>query len=861
LSWARTHAAILAAACGALLCANAAAPTPALAKDGPAPKAKAEPGTLLVKFEQASGTKAKVEALGDTQAAKTANGVSVVRIQPGETVAAKVREYDRRPDVQYAEPNYIASADLASPNDPYFSSLWALSAIDAVAGWAIYPGQYTPFGGVVVAVDDTGIDYAHEDLGNGQVLIASGATCTSGSCVPSAARDDQYHGTHVAGTIGASANNGLGVTGLAYNSTLLPVKVLDSSGSGSYASVASGIYWSVAHGARVVNLSLGGTGYSTTLCDAVSSAVGAGTVVVAAAGNSSSNAPSYPAACPGAIGVAATDIDGSSASFSNWGSPNVFVSAPGVGIYSTVPDSEARPSSSYASLSGTSMAAPQVSGLAELLVSQDPLRTVAEVKRILALTSNKIGATLYPGLSYGADPYGICSCTWHPYYGYGQIDVHQALHVIDTWPNITLVSSLTGYVGDAVTITGWNFTGVTAVTLGSVNATYTVNSPTQITANVPAGTAYPQQRWRVTNANGTGVYDPLFTILRSSPVITSISSMSGHFGDAVTITGSNFAGVTAVTLGGVSATFTADSGTQITAHVPAGTPYDQQRWRVTNADGTGVYDPLFTILHEMPTITGVLPMSGHVGDAVTITGSNFTGATAVTLGGVNATYTVNSPTQITANVPAGTLYDQQRWRVTNADGTGVYDPLFTILHNSPLLTNISPLSGHVGDAVTITGANFTGVTAVTLGGVSATYTVNSPTQITANVPAGTLYDQQRWRVTNADGTGVYDPLFTIVHGSVPVLTNVSPMSGVIGSAVTITGANFTGATAVTLGGVSATYAVDSPTQITATVPAGTPYAQQRWRVTNADGTGVYDPLFTITNWTGMAVAAAFEHRG
>ena len=373
--------------------------------------------TILVKFEPAADGRAIIAAHGDRHVAETGTGVDVVGIARGSSVDAKVAAYARHSGVVYAEPNYVAQATLSAPNDPSFGAQWALAKIDAVNGWTAYPGAYTSTGGAPLAVADTGVQSSHPDL-SGRVQTSSGANCLTGACVANAAADDNGHGTHVAGIAGAATNNGVGVAGVAYSSPIIPVKVLDSSGSGPYASVASGIVWAAQKGAKAINLSLGGTGYSQTLCDAVSTATTTyGALVVAAAGNDGSSAPSYPAACPGAIGVAATDSNDGTPSWSNFGSPNVFVSAPGVSIYSTYP------TGTYATLSGTSMATPFVTGLAALLAGQSPSRTPANLKTILATTSDKVG-----GGSYGSDPYGTCGgCTWNASYGYGRINAARAL--------------------------------------------------------------------------------------------------------------------------------------------------------------------------------------------------------------------------------------------------------------------------------------------------------------------------------------------------------------------------------------------------------------------------------------------------
>jgi subtilisin family serine protease len=169
----------------------------------------------------------------------------------------------------------------------------------------------------------------------------------------------------------------------------------------------------------VINLSIGG-GYSQTICNAVSAAEQTyGALTIAAAGNESSSTPSAPAACPGAVGVAATDDLDAPASFSNYGSPDVFVSAPGVTIYSTLPGGI------YDWLSGTSMASPFVAGVAALRFGEHPESTPAEVRRVLAASSDKVG-----GVAYGSDPYNTCtSCTWQQSYGYGRVDVATALAI------------------------------------------------------------------------------------------------------------------------------------------------------------------------------------------------------------------------------------------------------------------------------------------------------------------------------------------------------------------------------------------------------------------------------------------------
>jgi len=384
-----------------------------------APQASAT-RTILVRFADPAGSRTKAAALGDEVVRQTVGRVAVVRLAPGESEAHALAAYNARRDVLYAEPNgFRRPFALGTPNDPGYTSQWALPEISAPAGWSLFPGSFSPAPGAKVGIVDTGVDAGHPDLAPN--LTSSGATCVGG-CVADNPTDIDGHGTHVAGIAAAAANNGLGVAGLAFSSPIVAVRVFhDDPTEGLIASdadVADGIVWTEQHGARVINLSLGAPAYSLTICNAIVTAINTyHVVVVAAAGNSGSSAATYPASCPGVIGVAATNSSDASAPFSNYGAPNVFVSAPGVSILSTYPGN------SYATMDGTSMASPYVTGLAALLLGAHPSASVGAVRQILAETSDKVG-----GVSYGADPYGTCAgCTWDPHFGYGRIDVQAAL--------------------------------------------------------------------------------------------------------------------------------------------------------------------------------------------------------------------------------------------------------------------------------------------------------------------------------------------------------------------------------------------------------------------------------------------------
>jgi len=260
------------------------------------------------------------------------------------------------------------------------------------------------------------------------------------------------------------------------------------------------------------------------------------------------------------------------------------------------------------------------------------------------------------------------------------------------------------------------------------------------------------------------------------------------------------------------------------------------------------------------TITSVSPMSGPAGSTVTITGTNFVNVSNVTFyDSPVPSWTVNSPTSITAVVPYGTP-SPGRWRVITPAGTAVYNSRFTIT-GAPTITSVSPMSGAVGGEIAITGSNFSNVTDVTFyDSPSPSWKLNSPTSITAVVPYGTP-SPGRWRVVNPAYTAVYNPTFSVT--GTPNITSVSPMNGPVGSTVTISGANFANVTRVTFYDYpSPSFTVNSPNSITAKVPAGTP-TPGRWRVVNPAYTAVYNSLFSIgsdttapTAPTGLAVTNA-----
>ncbi|MFE7837761.1 IPT/TIG domain-containing protein [Streptomyces sp. NPDC057474] len=290
--------------------------------------------------------------------------------------------------------------------------------------------------------------------------------------------------------------------------------------------------------------------------------------------------------------------------------------------------------------------------------------------------------------------------------------------------------------GTTVTVTGSNFTGATIVRFGAKPATsYTVDSPTQITAVTPSGIGTVNVT--VSTTQGTSVQVVLFTYV-TAPSLSGLSPNQGPVsgGTTVTLTGANLSGATAVQFGGVAAaSFTVNSSTQITAVAPTRAA-GAAAVTVTTPGGTS--NALTFTYIAAPSVTGVSPNQGPVsgGTTVTLTGANFSGATAVQFGGVAASsFTVDSSTQITAVAPAHAV-GAVAVTVTTPGGTS--NPAGYVYLDAPVLVSLVPDLGPTdgGTVVTLTGSDLAATTTVQFGAVSASFTVASPTQITTVVPTG-----------------------------------------------------------------------------------------------------------------------------
>lgn len=366
------------------------------------------PDEVIIKFDEKVSTETIRLLTGgeaDVVSEIDAIGVFVLSVPNGE-VDAVISDLSQQAGVVYAEPNYFVSSTEVIPNDPGWGNQYNMTAIRAPAGWALNTGAVW----VTIAILDTGVDLSHPDL---FVRILPGYDFVNNDNDP---QDDHGHGTHVATIAAASTNNGEGVAGVNWGANILPVKVLNSSATGTYANVAAGIVWAVDHGAQVINLSLGGPAPAFVLNDAVNYAYQRGVILVASTGNAGVPSVLYPAAYDPVIAVGATDNGNNLAGFSNYG-PEVDVVAPGVNIYSAFPGGW------YGYRSGTSMATPHVSGLAALLWGI-PGNGPARIRALIEATTLDLGS---PG--------------WDVFFGSGLIQMDAA--ILTALPTATPEATIT----------------------------------------------------------------------------------------------------------------------------------------------------------------------------------------------------------------------------------------------------------------------------------------------------------------------------------------------------------------------------------------------------------------------------------
>jgi len=715
------------------------------------------PGRILVKFRPGVSASAAL-ARHSLQELRYIAGldVHVLAVPPGQELSTVAR-LQADPAVEYAEPDYIAHA-LRTPNDPYYSYYqWNLRQINLPAAWDISTGSAD----VVIAVLDTGLDMEHPDLagkiwvnadeipgngwdddGNNRVDDVNGWDFVNNDNDP---QDDEGHGTHVAGIAAAATDNNTGVASVSWGSVIMPLKVLNTKGEGSYSIIAEAVYYAANNGAHIINLSLGGEGGDNTLRDAINYAYGKGCLIVAAAGNCGDDSASYPteycsqldpvfypAAYEHVVGVGATGDQDEQATYSNSGNYIDVVAPGGNPTSGWDPDPNHWIMSTYwrgagygdyVQVAGTSQAAPHVAGLAALLWSVDPSLTNDRVEQIIESTAVDLGD---PGRD--------------DQFGYGRIDALAALQAIATL-TVTAVSpsEVTNDAPITVSITGNGFhTGATAM----LTRTAVLSIPAQTVSGVSsttitctfdisgAATGY----WNVSVANPDGTTATLpdgFFIYEPGhhpPVVSGISPAQGVVSQVlgITIEGAYFTRVVSgsitvvptVTLlqaderiYGSHVTYLSTSTLTCTLDLTAA-PTGTWDVMVTNPDGlTGTLPAAFLVQPPSPpappTVTTIYPDRGTVGQVldVTITGTNFltrvlNGSTTILptvtllqaderIYGSHVTYLSTSTLTCTLDLtaaPTGT-WDVM---VTNPDGlTGTLPAAFLV--QTPAYTAYLPL--------------------------------------------------------------------------------------------------------------------------------------------------------------------------
>jgi subtilisin family serine protease len=385
------------------------------------------PGQVLLKFRSWVPVWRRVAALSNVRSRAVSRitrlDVFVVQIPDEAKVKDMVTAFNRNPDIEYAEPNHIFRAAV-TPNDTYFKHQYALfnkgqdidwvpggpqgkpsADIKAPSAWEETTGKED----VIIGILDTGVDLTHEDLKN---KILPGYDFVNDDPDPT---DDHYHGTMVAGVVGAETNNGRGIAGIAWKGKILPVKVLNDYGEGRASDIAAGISWAVEHGAKILNLSFAAPSENITLGTALKDAFENQDVFIAAAAGNDNTAVYYPAAYEKYVcAVAATDYNDERAVYSNFGY-EIDCAAPGEKILTTIPSYLFTPLAPfpYGYGWGTSMASAHVAGLAALIKSIKPSLKPGQIMNIIRYSADDVNASVYKGKD--------------EFLGYGRINMEKAL--------------------------------------------------------------------------------------------------------------------------------------------------------------------------------------------------------------------------------------------------------------------------------------------------------------------------------------------------------------------------------------------------------------------------------------------------
>ncbi|MCU7713088.1 S8 family peptidase [Priestia megaterium] len=349
-----------------------------------------EPNQLIIKFNEnvCEHRAAEIHRKNKCEILEKNKILGFHLVYTTKSVKKLINIYNKLDEVEYVEPNYIFKASYI-PNDSFYPFQYGPQKVQAPSAWDVTKSNSS----IRIAIVDTGVQLNHPDLTS---KLLPGYNFVDGNTNPS---DGNGHGTHVAGIAAAATNNVSGIAGMAPLASILPLRALDNTGNGTLTNIANAIIYAADQSVQVINLSLGGSQGSLTLENAINYAWDKGSVILAAAGNEGTNTLTYPAYYENVIAVASTDSNDQKSSFSNYGTW-VEVAAPGSNILSTYIGS------SYAYLSGTSMACPHVAGLAALLAAQG--KNNVEIREDMQSTADPI-------LGTGS------------YWTYGRIDANRAV--------------------------------------------------------------------------------------------------------------------------------------------------------------------------------------------------------------------------------------------------------------------------------------------------------------------------------------------------------------------------------------------------------------------------------------------------
>ncbi|MHA7138113.1 S8 family serine peptidase [Rossellomorea arthrocnemi] len=452
--------------------------------------AKELPERVIVKLkEPVEKTEMKGYSLLENQE-DNSKPIITVNVPKGEEIEDFIKSLESSSDVEYAEADQLIKLEYI-PTDPYYHDQWYHQTIESERTWDQTKGSSD----IVVAVIDNGVDLNHPDIN--QHIVSPYDTVYDSPYTMS----NGDHGTHVAGIIGSSMENGVGATGIAPSTSIMPIDVFTT--EYAYISdVIEGIYYAVDQGADIINMSLGSYSYSDSYNEAIQYAHDNGVLVIAAAGNDNSGQSHYPSSYPNVISVASTNEYDLKSSFSNYGN-DIDISAPGSRIFSTLAYS------SYGYMSGTSMASPVVAGVAALMLANDPLMTNEEVVQRLYDTSDDLGAS-------GKDVF----------FGHGRVNAKRALELENDLapPHVSNVYDYSEYVSGTIESDGQHYIEVTAEgeVIGSgyaVNRSFDIQIPRQ-----SAGTTLVV----TVTGNGEKSETTIHVLDGTSPTVPIVNEVADH---------------------------------------------------------------------------------------------------------------------------------------------------------------------------------------------------------------------------------------------------------------------------------------------------------------------------------------------